>query len=418
MNRFSWFKCIISVQLGILMLLFALPAMAEQSPVTDSYLRQINALFKQNNVALGHAELDAHGRVILKGTYADEQEVARAFSLAQTVVGIKWVSPVTPENITVKEWERQSTSIFKRSRVVDASGDSPPGPVRNRYAIVVGVGQFRYGVKPLQYAVRDAQSFYGFLTQPGRSAFLREHIIFLTDQQATRANIANAFDQIKKVAQPDDLVVFYMSSHGSPPDWQGGVGLVTYDTEVTPRERVWHTSINTQMLKDFADGLRAKRLVMILDTCHSNGAFNKIPGFLPPGGKSLGAGDNEGYGISKAQGKKVLGGSKDIIVDDMSSPRRAPSSKNLNMDDGWGKVLVAASTGEQRSWESDRLKQSFFTYYFVDGLRKNNGSIQNAFYYAKPKVTEQVRIEKEGEEQTPQIMATKNNWDMKLAKPR
>jgi len=87
------------------------------------------------------------------------------------------------------------------------------------------------------------------------------------------------------------------------------------------------------------------------------------------------------------------------------------------MDDGWGKVMVGASTGGQQSWESDQLRQSIFTYYFVDGLRKNNGSVRNAFYYAQPRVSDRVRSEK-GAEQNPQIMATTNNWDMKLAKPR
>jgi hypothetical protein len=219
------------------------------------------------------------------------------------------------------------------------------------------------------------------------------------------------------MAQVDDLVVFYMSSHGAPPDKNGAVSLVTYDTDVSPRERIWHTSLNERMMKDFVDGLRAKRVVMILDTCYSNGAYRQVPGFLPPGGKSLGSGDDEGYGISRAQGKRLLG-SKDIVLEDSPRPQKRASSKNLNMDDGWGKVMIGASTGGQKSWESDQLRNSYFTYYFVDGLRRNNGSVQNAFYYAQPQVAEKVRREKDGAEQNPQIMATTSNWDMKLQKPR
>lgn len=398
-------------------LFFSGPAAAEQSPVTDAYLQQINAQLKQNNVPLGYAALDEYGRVILRGEYADEKEVDRAFSIAQTVVGVRWVSPVTPENIRVKEWERRIGSLFSRSRVVQQSGslDTPPGPVRNRYAIVVGVGQFLHGVTPLQYAVRDAQGFYQFLTEPGRGTFPRENIIYLVDQTATSANIANAFNRIKGLAREDDLVVFYMSSHGAPPDKNGAVSLVTYDTEVKPRERIWHTSLNEQMMKDFVDGLRAKRVVIILDTCYSNGAYRQVPGFLPPGGKSLGSDDDEGYGISRAQGKRVLG-SKDIIVEDTPRQQRA-SSKNLNMEDGWGKVMIGASTGGQKSWESENLRNSYFTYYFIDGLKRNNGSVQNAFYYAQPQVADKVRREKEAE-QTPQIMATTSNYDMKLQKKR
>jgi hypothetical protein len=412
---------IITLMLICLMFLFFVsPVDAQEiSPVTEAHLRQINDLFKKNNVPLGYATLDQYNRVILKGEYADEQEVDRAFSLAQTVVGVRWVSPVTPENIKVKEWERRIGSLFSRSRVLQQSGslDTPPGPVKNRYAIVVGVGQFKEkGINPLQFAVRDAESFYRFLADSGKTSFPRENIIYLTNQQATRANIQNAFNRIKARAQEDDLVVFYMSSHGAPPDKNGAVNLVTYDTEVRPRERIWQTSLNEQMLRDFTDGLKAKRLVMILDTCYSNGAYRQVPGFLPPGGKSLGSDDKEGYGISQGQGKRVLG-AKDLVLEDSPLPSGGVQSKNLNMDDGWGKVMIGASTGGQQSWESDQLRQSIFTYYFVDGLRQNNGSVRNAFYYAQPRVSERVRAEK-GAEQNPQIMATTPNWDMKIAKPR
>ncbi|HMK42846.1 MAG TPA: caspase family protein [Dissulfurispiraceae bacterium] len=411
---------------GVILLAFLLslviPALVpaeERSPVTDAHLQQINAQFKQNNVPLGYVVFDDYARVILKGEYADEREVDRAFSLAQTVVGVRWVSPVTPENIRVKEWERRIGSLFSRARVVQQTGsaDMPPGPVRNRYAIVVGVGQFLdTRASALHYATRDAESFYQFLTLPGRSAFPRENIIYLTNERATSSNIRNALDTISNKAQEDDLVVFYMSSHGTAPDKNGAVFLVTYDTQFVPREQQWYTSISEQILRDFSERLRSKRLVMILDTCYSNGAFRKVPGFLPPGGKSIGADDREGYGISQAQGKRMLG-SKDIVVEDSPAPRRVASSKNLNMDDGWGKVLIGASTGGQQSWESDQLKNSIFTYYFVDGLRRSDGSVQNAFYYAQPRVSERVKSEK-GAEQNPQIMATTNNWDMRLARTR
>src|SRR5512139_373411 len=82
---------------------------SSDSPVTESHLATINDLLKQNDVPKGYAALDRFGRVQLKGEYNDEAEVDRAFSLAQTVVGIRWVSPVTPENIKVKEWEKRAS---------------------------------------------------------------------------------------------------------------------------------------------------------------------------------------------------------------------------------------------------------------------------------------------------------------------
>lgn len=384
------------------------------SPVTDSHISQVNQLFLRNGVPKGFVVLDQHGRIQLKGEYSDEQEVDRAFSLAQTVVGPKWVSPVTPENIKVKEWEKKIGGLFSRAAVLKppVRGDAPVGPVKNRYALVVGVGKFKSGVNPLQYAVKDAESFYTFLT--ARAGFPRSNTYFLANETATRDNIARYLTGIRNAAQEDDLVVIYMSSHGTPPDKFGGVYIVTYDTEVKPREAVWHTAVAETMLKDFVENLRARRLVMILDTCYSNGAYRQIPGFLPPGGKSLGAAEeDEGYNLSPESGKRLLG-AKDLVLED--KPRKvSDTAKDVQTTDSYGKVLISASSSGQKSWESDTLRNSVFTYYYLDGLQRYRGSVRDAFYYAQPLVSQRVKQEKGQDiEQTPQAMATNQNWNMSV----
>jgi hypothetical protein len=398
-------------------------ASAQQSPVTAKHIESVNALFRQNGILRAAAALDGQGRIELKGEYENEQEVDRAFSLAQTVVGIRWVSPVTPEAIRVKEWEKRLGGLFSRAKVLSpgAGGDQPPGPIRNRYALVVGVGNFKNGqsaanprgITPLQFAVRDATGYYQFLADPQRGGFARENIIFLADQNATLANIAAGLNQIRGRAEADDLVTVYLSSHGTPPDKFGGVFVVAYDTQVQPRESVWQTALSETMLREFVDNLRARRLVMILDTCYSNGAYRGVPGFLPPGGKSLGAGEEEGYGISAGYGQRLLG-AKDIVAE---TPARqaAAAAKSVAPAEGWGKVLIGASGAGERSWESDQLNNSIFTYYYLDGLNRSNGSVKHAFYHAKPLVGQRVKQEKGIDiDQTPQVLATNTNWDMRL----
>ena len=342
-------------------------------------------------------------------------QVDRAFSIAQTVVGVKWVSPVTPENIKVKEWERKLGSLFSRAAVLKPGvrGDGPVGPIRNRYALVVGVGKFKNGITPLQYSVRDATLFYRFLLE--QAAFTKNSTYFLADQNATSSNVVKYLNGIRNAAQEDDLVVVYMSSHGTPPDKFGGVYIVTYDTEVNPRERVWHTSVAETALKDFVENLRARRLVMVLDTCYSNGAYRAIPGFLPPGGKSLGVGDeNEGYGVSTAQGKTALRG-QGHRPRGSAEEGSASSGKSIGSQESYGKVLISASSAGEKSWESDQLHNSVFTYYFVDGMKRYDGSVKDAFDYSKPRTTQRVQQEKGAEiTQTPQAMATNDNWNMRV----
>jgi hypothetical protein len=399
-------------------------AAAQQSPVGAEHLARVNALLRQNGIPGAAAVLDRQGRIELKGEYENEPEVDRAFSIAQTVVGIRWVSPVTPEAVRVKEWEKRLGSLFLRARVLSpegAAGGPPPGPIRARHALVVGVGSFEHGqsaanprgIAPLQFAVRDATSFYQFLADPKRGGFPAANIFFLADRNATLANITRALEQIRNRAEADDLVAVYLSSHGTPPDKFGGVFVVAYDTRVQPRESVWQTAVSEALLRDFVERLRARRLVMILDTCYSNGAYRGVPGFLPPGGKSLGAGDDEGYGISAGYGKRLLG-AKDIVAEAPAPP--ASTAGGAGAPDGWGTVLIGASGAGERSWESDQLHNSIFTYYYLEGLNRSGGSVQQAFYHAKPLVSRRVKQEKGRDiDQTPQVMATSPNWDMRLS---
>jgi uncharacterized caspase-like protein len=219
---------------------------------------------------------------------------------------------------------------------------------------------------------------------------------------------------IRNAAGEDDLVVVYMSSHGTPPDKFGGVYIVTYDTEVKPRERVWQTALSESVLKDFVENLKARRLVMVLDTCYSNGAYRGIPGFLPPGGKSLGVGEeDEGYGVSKETGKRLFG-AKDIVAEDAPKPK-ASAAKSTDSRDPYGRVLISASSAGEKSWESDQLRNSVFTYYFVDGLNRYQGSVKDAFQYSKPLVEQRVKQEKGVDiTQTPQAMATNQDWNMRV----
>lgn len=425
------------------------------SPVTDQHLAQINHALQGSGIRSGRAVVDRQRRVELQGEFQNEREVDRAFSLAQTVVGARWVSPVTPQNIKVKEWEECLSRLLSGEScgpggahvagqaesaprpgggvpvpggtappppggappaAVAQSGEIPPGPVANKYALIVGVGRFRTGITPLQYANKDAYDVYSYLTDPAGGNFKRENVILLRDEHAVRRSVVRALNEIQRVAREDDLVVVYLSSHGTPPDKFGGVHVVTHDSEVTPRERVWDTSLNEGILREFVQGVRAKRLIVVMDACYSNGAYAQIAGFLPPGGKSLDAGADEGYGRSPRYMAERLLGAKDLRLED--SPRGPSAPTTTAASGGWGKVLVSASGAAERSWESDELRNSVFTRYFIDGLRTRGGAVKDAFEYAKPLVRHQVKREKGAElEQNPQITPSRRDWNMSLAVP-
>jgi hypothetical protein len=390
------------------------------SPVTATHLTQINQLLRGNGVARGRATLDARGRVELQGEFQNEAEVDRAFSLAQTIVGVRWVSPVTPQHIRIKGWEECLARLFgggtcggQAAPSPSAGDDIPPGPVADKHALVVGVGRFQGGITPLQYANKDAYDVYSYLVDPAGGAFHRDNVILLRDEYATRHNVQRALDEIRRRAREDDVVLVYLSSHGTPPDKFGGVNVVTFDSAVTPRERIWETSLTEGALREFVQGVRAKRLVLVLDACYSNGAYGQIAGFLPRGGKSLDASADEGYGRSRRHMVERIVGAKDLVIEPGPGAR---AGGGAGPPAGWGKVLISASDAGERSWESDALKNSVFTRFFIDGLRTHRGAVREAFDYSRPLVRQQVKREKGQEvDQTPQIAANRNDWNMSVA---
>ena len=103
-------------------------------------------------------------------------------------------------------------------------------------------------------------------------------------------------------------------------------------------------------------------------------------------------------------------GMKDLVVESApSTPAPAVGRQ------GWGKVLISASDAGERSWEFESLKNSVFTYYFLDGLNRYRGNVKAAFDYAKPLVLNKVQVERGGEtKQTPQVSSNRSEWDMSI----
>ena len=123
--------------------------------------------------------------------------------------------------------------------------------------------------------------------------------------------------------------------------------------------------------------------------------------------------------VTNESESRALSGSKDLILEQEPVRSAVPKSLGGETSEPYGKVLIGASGSGEQSWESEKLRNSIFTYYFVDGLNRFGGSVQQAFNYAKPRVVNRVKEEKGRDiDQNPQALATLPNWDMRLAQGR
>lgn len=242
-----------------------------------------------------------------------------------------------------------------------ADGDRP---VPDKWALVVGISEFQDKSMNLQYPAKDATDFYNYLINEAH--FAKDHVRLLLNEKATRENILSQVGDrwLPRVVAPDDLVVIYISSHGSPSsmDVVGANYVVAHNTD---REQLYATGVP---MNEFAEMIKQRvhtdRVVLILDACHSGAANTSAKGFV--------------------------------------------RSSNFNADQipiGSGQLVICSSAPDQVSWESKRYQNGVFTHHLIDSLRKNP-KLSDSYSYLKNQVQTEVLTDR-GELQVP---ALKTKW--------
>lgn len=253
----------------------------------------------------------------------------------------------------------------------------PAGPVREKWALVVGIGKFRDPAIPaLHFTAADATGFAQSLVNTSVGRFKPSNVAVLTDLQATTRAIREKLNWLARVAQPDDLVVIYIAAHGSSRDFDtAGVNyIVTADTEISPKsgaardktsdsdKYVDHDALFATALpmvdvaNTVAGRVHATRVAVFLDTCFSGAA----------------AGSGGTKNVSAAMNFKSV------------------ASSTLNrMSEGAGRVILAASQENQESLESSTLGHGYFTYYLLQGLQQSKGmdTMGKLYLYVRDQVS-------------------------------
>src|SRR5262249_55503699 len=101
--------------------------------------------------------------------------------------------------------------------------------------------------------------------------FAPNHVLVLTDQDATTNNIMRVMTKLlPNAVQPDDLVLLYFSCHGSGREDQSDFdnNIITYDWDGQANK-----GIHMQTLGDLIkNNVRSNRVVTVLDLCFSGNA--------------------------------------------------------------------------------------------------------------------------------------------------
>src|SRR5258705_4094884 len=150
--------------------------------------------------------------------------------------------------------------------------EKPPNPLGDRgvrWALVVGVSQYRYlppGAQ-LKFANRDAQDFAAFLGTARGGALPAANVRVLTDEQATLAQVRSALDGwLVQSAQPNDIVYVFFAGHGVLDDRDDGY-FVAHDSDP---QNLHATALSFQEVDGaLSNRIKAGQVVLIADACHA-----------------------------------------------------------------------------------------------------------------------------------------------------
>ena len=201
------------------------------------------------------------------------------------------------------------------------------------YALLIGVDQNKITNLALPIVKKDVTKLKEVLTHPERCGYLDKNIRVLTGSDATCANILDGLEWLKdKVAADTDLnqtAFVYYSGHGHR-DSSGESFLIPYDA----RYPITSGSLRAKDFATILDGVKPRRLLVILDCCHA-----------------------ESMNVKSAK------------PTDLASIAITPDTPGVGLlAEGEGRAVLSSSRGSQQSWIRDDGKMSVFTYHLVEAL--------------------------------------------------
>lgn len=191
------------------------------------------------------------------------------------------------------------------------------------YILAIGVSKYKDTNISLAFAAKDAQDLTETMQRQKGLLYDDVNARLLMDEGATREQILDGFDWIRKQTTDHDVAMVFLAGHGIN-DSNGVYYYLPVDAEV---DRLLQTCIPFSVVKDSVASLPGKALFFV-DTCHSG---------------------------------NVMGGKRRALVDITGVVNELASAEN-------GAVVFASSTGSQYSLENNKWGNGAFTKALIEGL--------------------------------------------------
>jgi hypothetical protein len=207
----------------------------------------------------------------------------------------------------------------------------PSGTFEQGHGVIIGIANYPM-VNPLPETIlNDARDLRDLLTDSARCGYLCNNVTQLLDDEATGDAIRAALESLAQSINSQSTAIVYFSGHGAHDPAGGDTGqyILPYDCDPTDLPG---TAIAGDEMTALLREIKAGRLLVLFDSCHSGGAGDpKVA--LPQIKRGL----SEDYYQALAQGK--------------------------------GRVVIASSRPDEVSWALPGMDNSLFTHYLLGALR-------------------------------------------------
>lgn len=396
--------------------------------IPDTLLQSVQARLKAEGLTTAKVSRDSVGRLRLVGNYKNDDEVEKAFIIAQSIVGIKSTSPFYPEGVQQSTWNREASSAlssFFKNKILQQ--DLGPG---KKKAIVIGINKFLDSSHLNDIQGEDDARLMGMIL-----ANYGYEVTSVLGNQATKANIEAQIAKINSSLQPNDSLFIYVSSHGNPPTPTPGgkddrrMSIAAYDSGNThPSQSVGQdktsyllnlqrTSVKDTLIQNLAQKPTVVTRV-IVDTCYSGEILKNTPSIGSDYQNSISSGrfETESVSIASWSGEKFT--SKGISFIDDSKSSKESSATTADFSSRKNYTFITATSAGELSYgptpsigtfnsplnQSDALRGSFFTQSFMAYLKHYSGDVTKAFESSRNFTTSKVLTQ--NLKQTPQRFST------------
>jgi hypothetical protein len=255
-----------------------MPKRSEEVAIADSEVREVDVLIPQR---------DSEVSIIAENRYAASESAS---------IRLKWRGTVSAEEFTIKP---------------------------KLYVLAVGVSKYQTkDVPALELAAKDARDFAAAL-EIQKGGLYRDVVVkVLTDERATKEEVLDGLDWIRKETTSKDVAMVFLGGHGVN-DQNGIYYFLPFNTDL---ERLLRTGVPFSDIKNAAASIAGKALFFV-DSCHSGNVM----------------------------------GTRRSLPDITGVVNELTSAEN-------GVVVFAASTGRQFSLENPEWGNGAFTKALVEGI--------------------------------------------------